>query len=419
VTLVIRDARVLTLAGTRPRRGKALADLAVLPRAGVLVENGAIAAVSSDSKFRVRGSESEIDARGRVLMPAFVDCHTHACWAGERLDEWDQKRRGATYLEILGAGGGIMSTVRAVRSASEDALVELLRGRVAAMERCGSATIEVKSGYGLSTEHELKMLRAIARAAVEWGGTVVPTALIGHALDPEEPNFVERTIRETLPAVSESFPGITIDAYCEKGAWSLEETVRLFERARELGHPLRVHADQFNDLGMIPEAIRLGARSVDHLEASSPEHLGQLAASGTFGVALPVAGFHVDGRYADARRFVDAGGLLALATNYNPGSAPSPSMPMAIALAVRCCGLSPAEAICAATVNAAELLGLRDRGRIEAGQRADLVLLRHTDERMLAYEFGDSPVEAMIIGGRLLEQLRPGDYSVSDPPTSS
>ncbi len=403
MTVLIRSARVLTMAGPRPRRGAALGDLGLLERADVLVEGERVRSVSSHPASDIPPPTSTIEADGRVLMPAFVDGHTHACWAGARLDEWDRKRCGATYLEILAAGGGIMSTVRAVRAATEAQLADLLLERLAVMRRLGTATVEIKSGYGLSTEHELKMLRAIRRAAGEWPGTIRMTALLGHAVDPDQPGFVGRTIDETLPAVSQEFPGITVDAYCESGAWSVADCVRLFERAREFGHPIRVHADQFNSLGMIPEAVRLGARSVDHLEASTPEDLDRLAASDTFGTILPVCGFHVDGRYADGRRFVDAGSLLALATNYNPGSAPSPSMPMAIALAVRHCGLSPAEAIAAATVNAAELLGMHDRGQIAPGQRADLILLRHTDERMLAYEFGDNPVDAMILGGALLE----------------
>jgi imidazolonepropionase len=405
MTLLIRNARVLTLAGPRPRRGKALTDLAVVPAADVLIGDQSITAILTDGAVpRTLDTHAEIDARGRILMPAFVDCHTHACWAGDRLDEWDLRRHGVPYLDILKGGGGIMSTVRATRAATQEHLAALLRHRLAAMLRCGTATVEVKSGYGLSAEHELTMLRAI-RSAKDPGSdiphpTLIPTAMLAHAHDPEQPSFVERTISETLPAISREFPGITIDAYCEAGAWSLGDTLALFARAREFGHPVRVHADQFNSLGMIPQAVRIGARSVDHLEASTPEDLDLLAASETFGVIIPICGFHLDGGYANARRLVDSGGLLALATNYNPGSAPSPSMPMAIALAVRHCGLSPAEAIVAATLNPAELLGLHDRGQIAPGQRADLILLRHTDERMLAYEFGDNPVDALIIGGR-------------------
>ena len=332
-------------------------------------------------------------------MPRFVDAHTHLCWAGERLDEWEMKQRGATYLEILKSGGGIMSTVRAVREASEDELAAGVLGRLRRMGREGTGTVEVKSGYGLSTVSELAMLRAISSASDAWaaegGGTVVPTALIAHAVDGDAAAFVRRTIDETLPAVTAAFPGITIDAYTEDGAWSLDATVALFEAAARAGHPLRVHADQFNDLGMIPEAIRLGVRSVDHLEATTDEHLRMLASSDTFGVMLPCSGFHVDGRYGNGRAFVDAGGALVIATNCNPGSAPSNSMPMAIALAVRNLGITAAEAIGACTVNAAALLGFADRGMLRAGMRADVMMLDETDERQLGYCFGGNPVAAV------------------------
>lgn len=410
MSLVIRRARVLTLAGDRPRRGQRLADLGLLDRADVAIRDGTIAAIGTG----LPAAEREIDADGRVLMPAFVDCHSHACWAGDRLDEWAQKLRGVPYLDILRAGGGIMSTVRAVRSAGRATLAATLLERLRLMRALGSATVEVKSGYGLTTEAELTMLGAIADAAAsadaEGGPTVVPTALLGHAKDAAwggggedgGAGFVERTIRETLPAVSREHPGITVDAFCEVGAWSVDETVRLLARARELGHPVRVHADQFNSLGLVREAIRLGARSVDHLEASTPADLDALAASATAGVILPACGFHLDGRYASARRFVDAGGILALATNLNPGSAPCPSMPAAVALAVRHCGITPAEAVAASTVNAAHVLGLADRGQIAVGQRADLLVLRHRDERALAYEFGSNPVWAMVRGGVLI-----------------
>jgi imidazolonepropionase len=406
VSVLIRNARVLTLAGARPRRGKALGDLGVIEGGHVLIEGDRIAIVSSTAPpSDVRNPRSDIDAAGRVLMPAFVDCHTHACWAGSRLDEWDMKRRGAGYLEILKAGGGIMSTVRATRAARPEQLSELLRTRLDEMAALGTATVEIKSGYGLTLDAELKMLRVIAGAAGD-DPDVIPTALLGHAIDPEVPGFVDKTIRETLPAVSREFPGIAVDVFCEQGAWSLEQSVALLAQARSRGHPVRVHADQFNSLGMIGEAIRLGAVSVDHLEASRPAELEALARSDTFGVILPCCGFHLDGRYASARPFVDAGGRLALATNFNPGSAPCPSMSMAIALAVRFCGLSPAEAIAASTVNAAEVLGLHDRGQIAPGQRADLLLLRHEDERMLACEFGTNPVAAMICRGAILPGAR-------------
>jgi imidazolonepropionase len=267
------------------------------------------------------------------------------------------------------------------------------------MLREGTTTVEVKSGYGLTTEAELKMLRAIRRAATEWPGTVVATALLGHAFEGDLDEYARMVVKEMLPEISREFPDITVDAYCEQGAWTVDACVKFFEKARK-HHPLRVHADQFNPLGMIPEAIRMFARSVDHLEAATKQDLVALAASETMGVILPCTGFHTDQRYARAGFFVDQGGAVALATNCNPGSAPTHSMPFAIALAVRHCGLSPAEAIAASTVNAAAVLGLPDRGRIEPGLRADLILLHHKDERQLAYELGGNPVDLVICAGQ-------------------
>jgi imidazolonepropionase len=340
-----------------------------------------------------------IEAAGRVLLPGFVDAHTHACWAGDRLDEWELRLGGASYQEILAAGGGILSTVRAVRNASEPALAEGLSARLGRALRLGTTTMEVKSGYGLSEDAELSILRAITRAGKGWSGTVVPTALLGHAVEGDSTAFVDDVVERQLPAVSREFPGVTVDAFCEAGAWAVQTCVRLFEAAKAAGHPVRVHADQFNELGMVGEAIRLGAHSVDHLEASSRTSIEALAASDAAGVLLPVSGFHLDDRYADGRRLVDAGGAVVVATNWNPGSAPSPSIPFAMGLAVRKCGLTPAEAITATTWNAAVLLGLPDRGWIGPGARADLVLLHQRDERELAHTVGENPVAVVIAGG--------------------
>ncbi|MEM1185195.1 MAG: imidazolonepropionase [Planctomycetota bacterium] len=396
--LLIRGARLLTLGDeTGPLRGSDAGDLVAIDGGDVLVINGAVDTVGT--AIETPPACEVIEANGRVVMPAFVDAHTHACWAGERYAEWEAKLEGASYLELLARGGGIMSTVRSVRSATVEQLTEQLLHRLELVIETGTTAIEVKSGYGLDAATELKMLRSIASAAEAWAGRVSMTACIGHAIDPDQADPVRQTTDETLGVISAAFPGITIDAYCESGAWSLEACLQLFDAARAAGHPVRVHADQFNDLGMIPEAISRGYRSVDHLEATTPEHLSALAGSGLFGVMLPASGFHLDGRYADGRAFIDAGGAPVIASNLNPGSAPCFDMATVIALSVRHNRLSPAEAIVACTRNAAALLGFQDLGRIAPGASADLILLRHTDERALAHDLGGRHIDAVFING--------------------
>jgi imidazolonepropionase len=403
--LHIRNARILTLAppagsgqtaSSGPRRGKAHGELGIIPAGEVLVDEGKIAAVGL--KVEAPAGAEVIDATGRVLMPGFVDCHTHACWAGDRLAEWELKLDGVPQPEIIKRGGGLQSTVKAVREATQKQLAAGLRERLGPILREGTTTVEVKSGYGLTTEAELKMLRAIRRAAGEWAGTVVPTALLGHAFEGRLEDYARMVTKDMLPEVVKEFPDIAVDANCEEGAWTVEACVKFFEKAGKY-HPIRVHTDRFTPLGMIPEAIRLHARSADHLEAAKKDHLILLAKSSTIGVILPGTGLLTDQRFARAGFFVNQGGAVALATNCNPGSSPTHSMPLVIALAVRFCGLTPAEAIVAATVNAAAVLGLTDRGTIEPGKRADLILLRHRDERALAHELGGNPVDLVICGG--------------------
>jgi len=405
--ILITNARIVTLAGPAgARRGPALRDLRVIDKGWMLIERGRVREVHpGDAGDRTEAEETDvIDAGGSVVMPAFIDCHTHACWAGSRVDEWSKRLAGADYLEILRAGGGIMSTVRAVRDTPEPSLIGLLMRRLSGMLSLGTGTVEVKSGYGLDTESELKMLRVIHAASQLSPQTIIGSFLGAHAIEPGRPGHVEQIIQETLPAVAAEFPGIVCDAFCEQGAWSLDDTVRYFNAARDLGCPIRVHADQFNSLGATRLAIELGAVSVDHLEASTPSDLEQLAGSSTFGVMLPACGFHLDGRYAPARRFLDAGGALALATNFNPGSAPTPSMPFVVALACRKLGLTPAEAITCAIWNPACLLGLDDRlGSIEPGKIANIQILDAHDERELGNEFATAGPLIIILGGQIVQ----------------
>jgi imidazolonepropionase len=386
MSLWIRDARVVTCGAGPAFHGH------------VRIDGQHI--TSSGTELSPSDGDEVVDARGRVLLPGFVDAHTHALFAGDRLDEFELKLRGKSYLEILAAGGGILSTVRAVQAASEAELTALLSERLGHMLREGTTSVEIKSGYGLTTRDELKMLRAIERAAQGFAGTIVPTALLGHALDPAEAGFVDRVIEETLPAVHAEYPRVAVDAFCERGAWSVDECRRLLSRARDLGHPVRLHTDQFSSLGGVALALELGALSVDHLEATPRAGLAEIARSMTFGVMLPVSGFHTDQRFAAGRTFIDEGGKLVLASNYNPGSSPSSSMPFVIALAVRHLGVSTAEALLATTRTPAELLGLHDRGAIRPGARADLVLLRHRDERLLGYDLAGNPVDRVWVAGR-------------------
>ena len=411
--LLFTNARILTLAPAGvppgPRRGRAMRELGLIERGHLVVVEGRIAALGpGDPPVDAKGPCPSIDLGGRVLMPAFVDCHTHALWAGDRYDEVAKRLAGVPYLDILAGGGGIASTVRATREAlradpSGEALVGLLARRTAAMRARGTLAIEVKSGYGLDRETELGMLAAIAthaRQVADAGlGAVVPTYLGAHAIDGAEDPYCRRVVDELLPEVVARFGAIACDAYCEKGAWSPAWTRRLLERAGSLGCPLRVHVDQFNELGLLDVALELGARSADHLEASSREALARLARSRTSAVLLPGCGLTLDGRYADGRFLVDEGAAVAIATNCNPGSSPIVSMPLVIALAARFCGLSHAEAICAATFNAACVLGLeQELGSLAVGKRALLVTLPSPDERALAYEWGAAEPDRVLAG---------------------
>lgn len=409
--VTIANARLLTLAGpSGARSGEAMRELNEIEHGWVAVEDGRIHGIGTGTPPEEMTAEVVLDLDGRIVLPAWVDCHTHACWAGSRLDEWEQLLAGATYSEILASGGGILSTVRAVRKASQEDLTNDLLSRIGRLQTFGTGTIEVKSGYGLTTESELRMLRAIHEVSRTAESQIVGTFLGAHAIDSEQPDFVDRVIEETLPAVAEEFPGITCDAFLEEGAWSLADTTRLFTRARELGCPLRLHTDQFNSLGGVPMAIDLEARSVDHLEAIQPDDIARLAASDTVGVLLPASGFHLDGRYAPGRSIIDAGAAVAVATNCNPGSAPTSSMPFTMSLACRFCGLSPAEAITAATWNAAVVLGIESNtGSIEVGKRADLQVIDERDARAIMWEFGAVPPPILLLRGQPVQFLAESD----------
>lgn len=412
MALLIRRARILTLTPAKHntgaglsggRRGAALGELGIIERGDVLVEGDKLVAVGTD--IASPPDVETVDADGRVLMPGFVDCHTHACWAGDRLAAWQLELQESPE-KLPKSTERLQPIVQAVRDATRKQLAAFLRTRLDAVLAGGTTTIEVKSGFGLNVDGELKLLHAIQRAAQDWSGTVIPTALLGHALDGDVATYTRMVVREMLPAIWHEFPGIAVEARSASDGWPVEACVRLFERARNHGLPIRVTADERSSTGIVAEALNLHARSIDHLESASKNDLIALAGAHTFAVMLPAASFHARERYGRAGAFVDSGGLLALASDFGPVTSPTHSMPFVIALAVRYCGLTPAEAIAATTVNAAAALGLSDRGTIEAGKRADLILLRHRDERLLAYEFGDNPVDLVVAGGKVVTPSR-------------
>jgi imidazolonepropionase len=349
-------------------------------------------------------------------MPGFVDPHTHLIWAGDRAAEFERRLQGATYLEILAAGGGILSTVRATRNATLESLLAETRPRLKSMLAHGTTTAEAKTGYGLQTETEIKLLQGLLALDEEGPLELAITFLGAHAVPPEYKDGAEGytgdLCREMLPAVQRwwlenaherSLP--FVDVFCETGAFDLAQSRRILETARRLGFPLKIHADEFDNLGGARLAAELGAISADHLVAASTEDIAALAKSDTVAVALPCTPFGLaETRYTPAKGILEAGGILALATDLNPGTAWSGNMQFAIALACRYMQLTPAQAIAAATINAAAAIGWADRvGSLEPGKQADIQILDAPDYRHLGYRFGTNLVRRVIKKGRVVK----------------
>jgi imidazolonepropionase len=406
-TLLVRDlAQVVSPAGRgAPLRGRELDAVDVVERAYVLCEDGRIAAVGRMRDLPpLDGDVVEIDGSGRAAVPGLVDCHTHACFAGDRAAEFELRASGATYEELHAAGGGILATVGATRAAGADGLAAALRRHRGWMLASGTTTFEAKSGYGLDRETELSMLRAI-RAA-----NGVPTWLGAHAVPPEfgdADEYLEFALREVLPAAAELAEAA--DVFLEQGAFDVVQARRYLEACRARGLALRLHADQFTEAGGVGLAVELGARSIDHLEATGPGGVRVLAASDVVAVLLPVAALFLGRPMPPARDLVDAGAIVALATDFNPGSAYCESLPLVCALGCTQLRLSPAEALAACTVNAAHVLGRGGSlGRLEPGYAADVVLVEAPDWRHLAYHLGGDVVALVVKDGEVAWS-RPND----------
>jgi imidazolonepropionase len=396
--LLVRDlAQLVTPAGTdAPLRGEALGVVDVLEGAYALCADGRIVTTGRMRDLGpLAGDVEELDGRGLVAIPGLVDCHTHACFAGDRVEEFALRAGGATYEELHTAGSGILSTVRATRAASEDELAGIVRRHRDWMLQAGTTTFEAKSGYGLDRDTELAQLRAI-RAA---GG--LPTWLGAHAVPPEFSDgdaYLDFAIGEVLSEAAQLAEAA--DVFVERGAFDEGQARRYLTACADAGLVLRLHGDQFSEQGAISLAIELGARSVDHLEATGPEGVRALAASEVTGVVLPASALYLGRPMPPARALVDEGGSVALATDFNPGSAFCESLPLACSLAATQLKLSPAEALGACTVNAAHVLGRTSRkGRLAPGYDADLVLLDAPDWRYLAYHLGHDHVARVVIAG--------------------
>ena len=426
--LIIHNAgQLLTCRSNgKPKRRAEMQSVGIIEDGAVAVEGETIAAVGrSADVLREFECENTLDAHGKVVAPGFVECHTHVVFAGDRLNEFELKIKGADYMEILAAGGGIISTVRQTREARLADLIEQSRRRLDKMLALGVTTAEIKTGYGLDSETEFKMLEAILELDRVHRIELLPTFLPAHAVPPEfrenADEYVDLICGEMLPKLRDwreycyidvdrlNFEyarnkPFFVDVFCERNAFDLEQSRRVLETAKSLGFKLKAHVDEFTNLGGARMAIELGATSIDHLDAISDEEVKLLAASETIGVVTPTVNFNFGAKeFADARKFIDAGCAVALSTDYNPGSAPCPSLPNAMAIACRYQKLLPAETFNAATINAAYAVASGEKtGSLETGKQADILIFDTRDFREIAYEFGGNMIEKIVKRGKII-----------------
>ncbi|MGD0212725.1 MAG: imidazolonepropionase [Terriglobales bacterium] len=411
--LLLNIGQLLTLrsAADGPRRGASLSELGIISDAAVLCMGGKIVSVGTTKDAlrdrwlkKNRKNITEIDCGGRVVLPGFVDSHTHPVFVHPRLVDFEKRISGANYEEIAAAGGGIRSSIDGVRKASQSALTGKIVTALADFARNGTTTVEAKSGYGLDLASELKSLDAIRRAAREWPGTVVSTFLGAHVAPPEyrgrSQEYVDLICNEMMPAVAKRKLAEFVDVFCDRGAFSGEETAQIFAAAERCGLAVRAHVGQLSETRLGP-LLRYHPASFDHMDYVNDADLTALARSDTVATLVPGANYFLGlARYPDARRLIEAGVAVALATDYNPGSSPTLSMPMALSLACTHMKMSPAEAIAAATVNGAWALRLAARkGSVEAGKDADLAVFEVNDYREVPYWFGANHCTLTIMNG--------------------
>jgi imidazolonepropionase len=394
-------SQLVTATGPGPRRGSAMGTVSTLRDAAVGIDAGRIAWLGPRTEWNGQAKET-IDLGGCAVVPGLVDPHTHAVWAGDRLADFEARSSGATYEEILAAGGGIWHTIRQTADKTCEEMAALALPRIEALVRSGATTIEVKSGYGYSPEAELRMLEAIRLLATRTQARLVPTLLIH--ICPEERSareeYRDNICRELIPEAARHGLAATVDIFVEHHAWSAVDAAIILGCARSHGLNIKLHTEQFQRVGGLELGLKLGALSIDHLEVCSPEQCRAVATSPTVAVILPGVGLHLGLPAAPGRVLIDAGAAVAVGTDLNPGSSPVFSTALAMALAVRLNGLTPQEALTAATVNAAAALGHREAGRLEVGLPADLLVLESADWRDLLYTLGKNMVKEVWISGR-------------------
>jgi imidazolonepropionase len=410
--LITGIAQLATPTGVGPKFGTQMRELSVIENAAIALIGDHFAWVGPAAEW-LGGAARTIDLGGRAVVPGLIDPHTHAVWAGDRLRDFDARTSGVGYEQILASGGGIWSTIRATTSASEEALVSLAEQRAWSLVRSGATVVEVKSGYGFSIAGELRMLEVIRALATRLPIRIVPTLLIH--IPPREPAereaYLEQVRSELIPQATRRGLAQAVDIFLEKEAWNAAEAESVLTCALEHGLRIKVHAEQFHSVGGLELAVRLGALSVDHLEACTARQYDLFRNGPTMATILPGVSLHLGIPKAPGRQLIDAGAAVAVGTDLNPGSSPLFSTSAALGLAVRMNGLTPAEALVAGTVNAGHALAVANAGRIEAGVRADFVVLESSDWRDLVYCMGINPVREVWSGGRRVAP--PQDASVT------
>ncbi|MBI3979869.1 MAG: imidazolonepropionase [Chloroflexi bacterium] len=407
--LIHSAAQIVTVAGPGPKAGENAGDIGLVADGAIAIENGKIAAVGPSYRLReeVRANR-ELDASGKVVLPGFVDAHTHLVYAGTRQDEFVLRLHGVSYTDLLGMGEGIVRTVRKTREASVADIMTESQARLRRMLAHGTTTAEAKTGYGLNLDDEVKLLDAIYNLNLIQPVELVATYLGAHAVPPEfsgnPDGYVDQIVNDVLPIVAGTRQVDFCDVFCETGAFSVEQSRRILDKARSLGLRLKVHADEFGSTGGAALAAELQATSADHLLQTTEIDILAMAGAGVIGVLLPGTPLGLGQcHFANARLMINNRLPIALGTDLNPGTCPCESMPFIIALACRMMRLTPAEAIVAATLNAAHAIGKGETvGSIEVGKQADLVFINGPSYVDLAYRFGTNPIQAVMKKGRVV-----------------